>query len=89
MESITIHPLVEEVVEAQAQVGWHHILKGRFVSEWKQAQERYYRGTTRSNPTADVLNQELHSRHPKEDHQPDSEDDDQGHVTTDANGTWD
>jgi hypothetical protein len=33
MLSITIHPLVEEVAEAQAQVGWHQILKGRFVSE--------------------------------------------------------
>jgi hypothetical protein len=35
MKSITIHPLVEGVAEAQAQVGWHHTLKGRFVSEWK------------------------------------------------------
>ena len=58
LESITIHPLVEEVAEAQAQVGWHQILKGRFVSEWKQAQERYYRGTIRSNPTTDVSNHE-------------------------------
>jgi hypothetical protein len=87
MESSTIHPLVEEVVEAQAQIGWHHILKGRFVSEWKQVQERYYRGTTRSNLTTDVLNQEMNSRHPREDHQPGSEDDAQGHVTTHANGT--
>lgn len=58
LESITIHPLVEEVAEAQAQVGWHQILKGRFVSEWKQAQERYYRGTIRSNQTTDVLHHE-------------------------------
>jgi hypothetical protein len=28
LESITIHPLVEEVAETQAQVGWHQNLRG-------------------------------------------------------------
>ena len=44
VESITVHPLVKEVADAQAQVGWHQILKGRFVCEWRRAQDRYYSG---------------------------------------------
>jgi len=52
LESIPIDPSVAEVAEMQARIGWHQILKGRFVNEWKSAQDRYYKGQTRSSATA-------------------------------------
>jgi hypothetical protein len=61
VESIPFDPLVEEVAEAQAQVGWHQIIKGRFVCEWTQAQDRYYKGTIWNTQTNDVLNHKTSS----------------------------
>ena len=67
-ESIPVDPTVAEVAEAQARIGWHQILKGRFVKEWKNAQDRYYRGQTRSSATAADLTHRMTST---ENHQPD------------------
>jgi len=74
LEAIRIDPSVEDVAGAQALVGWHQILKGRFVCEWKQAQERYYRGTIRSTQTNDASDHEVNASQSIEGHQPDSDD---------------
>jgi hypothetical protein len=36
-----VDPSVREVAEDQEEIGWHHILKGRFSRKWKQTQDRY------------------------------------------------
>jgi len=69
LDSIPVDPMVAEVAAAQARIGWHQILKGRFVNEWKNAQDRYYRGQTRSSATAADLTHEMITT---ENHQPDS-----------------
>ena len=76
MKSITIDPAVEEVARAQAQVGWHQILKGRFVCEWRQVQDRYYRGEPNNCRTDVDLNHTLLDGEPTADHHIPSDDDD-------------
>jgi hypothetical protein len=51
LDMIPIDPTVMDVMEAQAAVGWHHILKGRFVKHWSLALDKYLgsRGTKRQN----------------------------------------
>jgi hypothetical protein len=56
LESIPVEPMVAEVAEAQARIGWHQILKGRFVNEWKSAQDRYYKGSPAPSPIS-LVNQ--------------------------------
>jgi hypothetical protein len=41
IKSIPVDPAVAHVAEAQAQIGWHHILKGRFVHHWSEVQAQY------------------------------------------------
>ena len=39
--SIRVDPSVADIGTAQAAIGWHHILKGRFSKKWGEAQTRY------------------------------------------------
>jgi hypothetical protein len=50
LNTILIDPTVIEIMEAQAEVGWHQILKGRFVKQWSIVHDKYLgsRGTKRS-----------------------------------------
>jgi hypothetical protein len=41
LDTIPIDPTVMDVAEAQAEVGWHQILKGRFVKQWSLAHDKY------------------------------------------------
>jgi hypothetical protein len=41
LDSIPVDPAVAHVAAAQAQVGWHHILKGRFIHQWSATQAKY------------------------------------------------
>jgi hypothetical protein len=41
VESIQVDPSVAEVADAQAQIGWSQILKGRMVKQWGEAQDTY------------------------------------------------
>jgi hypothetical protein len=41
MAVIRFDPAVADVAEAQAEIGWHQILKGRFAKAWKATQDRY------------------------------------------------
>jgi hypothetical protein len=43
MTTIRVDPAVADVAAAQAAIGWHHILKGRFSKRWRITQDRYLR----------------------------------------------
>jgi hypothetical protein len=51
LNSIPIDPAVAHVATAQAQVGWHQLLKGRFVHQWSETQAKYLgsEATNRNN----------------------------------------
>jgi hypothetical protein len=50
-ETMAVESAVQHVAEAQANIGWHHIFKGRFSQTWKQVQDQYLgsRKTKRNN----------------------------------------
>jgi hypothetical protein len=41
LDMIPIDSTLIDVMETQAAVGWHHILKGRFVKQWSLAHDKY------------------------------------------------
>jgi len=50
MDTIRVDPSVEHVAKAQADIGWHQLLKGRFSKAWRLAQDQYLgSGATRKN----------------------------------------
>jgi hypothetical protein len=53
LESIPFDPSVEEVAKAQAQIGWHQIMSGRFATQWQQSHNKYLgnKTTSRNNGT--------------------------------------
>jgi hypothetical protein len=54
LDSIAIDPSVAEVANAQAQIGWHQILFGRFATQWQQSHNNYLgdRATSKKNGAA-------------------------------------
>ena len=48
LDTIAVSPPVTEVAEAQAQIGWEQILKGRFAKSWSSLQDRHL-GDAKSN----------------------------------------
>jgi hypothetical protein len=49
--SIRVEPAVASIGRAQADIGWHHILKGRLSKQWGKAQAKYLgsRADTKNN----------------------------------------
>jgi hypothetical protein len=41
MDTMTVDPAVADVAAAQEEIGWHHILKGRFAKQWRVVQDKY------------------------------------------------
>ena len=41
LDNIAIEPEVQHVADAQANIGWHQLFKGRFSKSWKQVQDQY------------------------------------------------
>jgi hypothetical protein len=39
--TIRMEPGVAHIGRAQANIGWHHILKGRLSKKWREAQDKY------------------------------------------------
>jgi hypothetical protein len=47
-DDMVVDPAVADIAAAQAKIGWHHILKGRFSTMWRAAQDKYIgRNTTK------------------------------------------
>lgn len=51
LDSIPVDPSVAEVAQAQADIGWHQILFGRFALHWQQSHNNYLgnRATSKNN----------------------------------------